>query len=1286
MKEVLVAGRTHTYVSKTKLMKKVVTKGFYVSCGIILFLCAWLPVSAQYSGTNLETGRLYTAITKDASNNLYVMRVEAGTGGATYQIVKYTNATGTPVSIFNGLTHQIGDYPWGLAVAANGDIYVTKDFTTNGGTVMKLTNNAGSYTASGLVVGKYYSALALDANSNLYTAEYDATNKTYAVVKYLAGSTTGTKLYDNLKSAPGYTYPTGLAVAPNGDVYVADAFSNVPTITDGGHIYKLTAASSYAVSTVSTGNYATALTVDATGNLFSSENRGTGYNLVKYTNGTGAGVPVFTSLHTNGIYYPWGISVFNAGEIFVVDGDDGVHGGAVIKLTPTPPTVVTDAITSPTITSATLNGSVNDNGNTTTVNFIYGTSSTLTGATTTPATTGGTINAGSGNTPVALNITGLSASTKYYYAVSATNSGGTKQGAIMNFTTLPSISYSSPVTFSSGVTISPLSPVSSTVPAPAYGSPTVIGSGFATPFGVAADVLGNVYIADYGNKLLKKIPGFGGAPVTLATGYTTLLGVAVDGANNVYTCDAGTAIVQKIPGGGTGTPVAIGTGFSAPYGVAVDVNGNVYVADYNNSAVYKIAAVGGATTAIGTGFLNPTGVAADAAGNIYVADYGNHLVKEIPVGGGAPVTIGSGFSAPVGVAVDPSGNVFVADYGNSTVMEIPVGGGAPVSLGSGYVHPAGVAVDGFGKLDVAGYLSNNINRLKPVGGYYLSTALPSGLTLNAATGVISGKPALVNPAKNYKVTAYNIAGGTTATVNITISPNANLSNLTLSTGALTPVFVTATTSYTQSVANTVTSLTVTPTTSDAAATVTVNGTAVTSGTASGAIALNVGPNTITTAVTAQDGTTKQTYTVTVTRAPSTNDNLSAIALVNPTTAKTTVSGPDAGDYTASVGNTTASIEVMPTTAVNTSTVKVNGVTVASGSASNPIALNVGPNTITTIVTAEDGVSTKTYVITVTRAISTDATLSDLTLSSGTLSPVFASGTTGYTASVANTVTSVTATPTTTNAGAAVKVNGTAVTSGSASGSINLNIGPNTITTVVTAQDGTTTKTYTVTVTRAGSNNASLSALALVNPTTSKTTVSGPDAGDYTASVANTTTSIEVMPTTAVSTSTVKVNGTAVASGATSNPISLNVGSNTITTIVTAQDGVTTKTYVITVTRAGGGITTVYDAVSVSSPTDHPQMMGEEINVHPGLSPNGDGINDFLLIDGIGNYPDNKLSIINRSGQLIFEAKGYDNSTKVFDGHSNKNGAMQLPGTYFYTLEYAVNGITKHKTGFIVLKY
>jgi gliding motility-associated-like protein len=85
------------------------------------------------------------------------------------------------------------------------------------------------------------------------------------------------------------------------------------------------------------------------------------------------------------------------------------------------------------------------------------------------------------------------------------------------------------------------------------------------------------------------------------------------------------------------------------------------------------------------------------------------------------------------------------------------------------------------------------------------------------------------------------------------------------------------------------------------------------------------------------------------------------------------------------------------------------------------------------------------------------------------------------------------------------------------------------------------------------------------------------------------------------------------------------------------------------------------------------MANDGILVHQGVSPNGDGINDFLVIEGITNYPDNHLMIINRNGALVFQAKGYDNSTRVFDGHSNINGRMQAPGTYFYALDYNVNG-------------
>jgi hypothetical protein len=100
---------------------------------------------------------------------------------------------------------------------------------------------------------------------------------------------------------------------------------------------------------------------------------------------------------------------------------------------------------------------------------------------------------------------------------------------------------------------------------------------------------------------------------------------------------------------------------------------------------------------------------------------------------------------------------------------------------------------------------------------------------------------------------------------IITSNNASLSGLAPSTGTLAPPFNASVTAYSFTVPNSVTSLTVTPTAGESHATILVNSVQVTSGAASGAIALAVGGNTITVLVRAQDGITTRTYTVTVTR-------------------------------------------------------------------------------------------------------------------------------------------------------------------------------------------------------------------------------------------------------------------------------------------------------------------------------------------------------------------------------------------------------------------------------------
>jgi protocatechuate 3,4-dioxygenase beta subunit len=130
---------------------------------------------------------------------------------------------------------------------------------------------------------------------------------------------------------------------------------------------------------------------------------------------------------------------------------------------------------------------------------------------------------------------------------------------------------------------------------------------------------------------------------------------------------------------------------------------------------------------------------------------------------------------------------------------------------------------------------------------------------------------LADGANTATVVATAPDGTTTRTYTVTITRiaaanDAGLSALTVSAGTLSPAFAAGTASYAVSVANGVSSTTVTPTAIVAGAMISVNGTAVASGSASAALPLVVGANAITVIVTATDGTTSLTYTTTVTRA------------------------------------------------------------------------------------------------------------------------------------------------------------------------------------------------------------------------------------------------------------------------------------------------------------------------------------------------------------------------------------------------------------------------------------
>lgn len=420
--------------------------------------------------------------------------------------------------------------------------------------------------------------------------------------------------------------------------------------------------------------------------------------------------------------------------------------------------------------------------------------------------------------------------------------------------------------------------------------------------------------------------------------------------------------------------------------------------------------------------------------------------------------------------------------------------------------------------------------------------IPLSLGPNAVTIVVTAPG---GAAKTYAVAVVRGASGI-----------ADLASLSLSAGALSPGFTPDQTSYRIATGNSTTETTITALVADATASLTVNGTPATSGQPFGPVGLTIGVNILTVRVTAQDGSAR-VYTIEITRPPSSNANLSQLAISAGALAP--AFSQDTLAYSVSVPSTTASTTVTATVADSTASVQVNGQPVGSGQASPPIVLNVGTNQIPIVVTAQNG-ATKTYTVTVERTVSTN--LVGLSLSAGSLSPGFGAGTTTYSVEVLNTTTSTTVTAMVQDPTATLTINGAAATSGQAFGPIPLKVGPNQLTIVVRALNGAT-KTYTVTITRAANVNLgtlSLSAGTLVPPFSPAVTT-------YNLSVPNLTTSTTVTASVADSTSTMTINGQSVPSGQAFGPIALAVGQNAVAILVRAVDGVTTKTYSVTITRA-----------------------------------------------------------------------------------------------------------------------
>ena len=333
----------------------------------------------------------------------------------------------------------------------------------------------------------------------------------------------------------------------------------------------------------------------------------------------------------------------------------------------------------------------------------------------------------------------------------------------------PTISYSSPNVYSTGMPISPLIPVSSTVSAPSYNAPSVFytaGNFFVSA--LALDVAGNVYVNSVGS--LEMIPAGGGTAVAIATpGLYTINGLAFDKSGNLYLADNNNGTITEItnPGQANSIQTTLVSGLANAGGVAVDGAGNIYATEINgNHQVYKYTVAGGvvtSTTVIGTGFSAPTGIAVDNTGNLFIADSFQTSIMEIPASNtqypvdiSSMLSIGSAFNQPHGVAVDNGGNVFVANYSTNGLNRVDVNG--TITTLSGTVHDLyATAVDASGNIYYTDTNGETVDKATLNGGYYLSPALPAGLNFSTITGIISGTPTSSSPATNYTAAAHNNA-------------------------------------------------------------------------------------------------------------------------------------------------------------------------------------------------------------------------------------------------------------------------------------------------------------------------------------------------------------------------------------------------------------------------------------------------------------------------------------------------------------------------------------------------
>jgi sugar lactone lactonase YvrE len=563
-------------------------------------------------------------------------------------------------------------------------------------------------------------------------------------------------------TAAGFNSPNGIAVDATGNLYIADTDNNkIRKITPGGLVSTLAGSGQegYADGQGTNASFYKpyALAVDASGNIYVADTYNniirkiTAAGLVSTIAGT-SGIPGSSDGQGTaaGFNNPYGIAVDVAGTIYVADANNN----KIRKITP-------GGLVS-TMAGSNTAGSADGQGNAAGFNQPSGIGVDV-----------------SGNVYVAdtwnYEIRKISPSGLVSTLAGSTKSGNSDgQGVNAQFNNPTGIAVDASGTvyvadnYNSAIReISPNGFVST------LGNASNI---FYLPFGVAVDAFGYIYVADTYNNEIRKI-----TPVQVSTlagstvsgnsngqgssaRFNNPHGIIIDALGNKYIADMYNNIIRKITPGGlvstlAGSGIAgsidgqgVAASFNGPTDIAFDLSGNLYVSDtYNNKiriisptglvSTFAGSTIAGSTDGQGTaaGFNMPRGITMDASGNLFVADYGNSKIRMITADGLvstlAPyVQSGTnGQTSPL-VFIHPQGitsyygNIYVADSINNNIIMIQPNGSADTLAGSiipgradgvraaaGFNGPTDLAVDASGNLYLADTYNNEIRKINSSG-------------------------------------------------------------------------------------------------------------------------------------------------------------------------------------------------------------------------------------------------------------------------------------------------------------------------------------------------------------------------------------------------------------------------------------------------------------------------------------------------------------------------------------------------------------------------------------------